>query len=138
MPVTSLNDHPMNQEDGLLPLTARKLLNLADMTGNFEVSCQDDELSGKAATDCEDNLSVRALDNVERAVAGRPHDTSSRDDSTLPPENCASPGGTTTGAEADFGEDPAHAFWSWDKGEQKWVHKDEKTGVSIYAPEELD
>ncbi|KAH9225581.1 hypothetical protein K456DRAFT_1938537 [Colletotrichum gloeosporioides 23] len=174
MPVTSLNDHPMNQEDGLLPLTARNLLNLAGMTGNFEASCQGDELSGKAATDCKDNLSVRALDNVERAVAGRPHDTSSRDDSTLPPENPASPVGTATGAEADskaprsledysygttdqgmgddfnggldplakeaedFGEDPAHEFWSWDKGEQRWVHEDEKTGVKMYAPEELD
>ncbi|KAH0425464.1 hypothetical protein CcaCcLH18_10923 [Colletotrichum camelliae] len=176
MPVTLLNGHPMNQADGLLPLTARNLSNLADMGASYS----GDELpsttaSGKAATDCEDSLSARVLDNVDRGVAGWPHDTFSRDDSTLPPENRASPGGTTMGAEADskaprsledysygnidqgmgddsnggfdhlakeaeknFGEDPAHEFWSWDKGEQSWVHKDEKTGVKIYAPEELD
>lgn len=170
----------MNQADGLLPLTARNLSNLADMTSNFGASYSGDELppataSGKAVTDCEDSLSARALDNVDRGVAGRPHDTSSRDDSTLPSENRASPGGTTMGAETDskasrsladysygttdqgigddvdggfdhlakkaeedFSKDPAHEFWSWDQSKQRWVHRDEKTGVNICAPEELD
>ncbi|KAK2761082.1 hypothetical protein CKAH01_16377 [Colletotrichum kahawae] len=35
MPVTSLNGHPMNQADGLLPLKARNLSNLADMGASY-------------------------------------------------------------------------------------------------------
>uniref|UniRef100_L2GJ41 Uncharacterized protein n=1 Tax=Colletotrichum fructicola (strain Nara gc5) TaxID=1213859 RepID=L2GJ41_COLFN len=125
----------MNQADGLLPLKARNLSNLADMGAYSGDELPPTTSSRKAATDCEDSLSARELDNVDRGVAGRPHDTmndSMGDDADGGFDHLAKK------AEKDFGEDPAHEFWSWDKGEQRWVHKDEKTGVSICAPEELD